>query len=412
MLCASFFVIMIIVGDNMKRLNFNIKDRKALTLGLCLVVVCVFTLTIAYAALNAVLEINGNAEVVASTWDIKLANPKVKNGSVNNNLPVITNNTTASFSATLNNPGEFYEFTIDVVNNGSIDAMIDSIEKLPSLTTEQSKFLNYVIEYENGESISTKQLVEANSFVRLKVSVEFRKDISSTDLPISQNVLDLSFKLNYVQADEEGTSNVVDNGVLDTVYASGSLDEIGSVVTIGSEQFYTIGTDENNVKLFAMNNLRVGNKTENCINSLDGCTVEQITDPTGRQDSALIDDYDKGTFQGIISFGTSTTYLGSNLEGYINAYKDYVETFDVEVIEARPITYNELNDSETFACEWLESCSEEYPWIYSTSYWTKTVYRTFIYTIASDGYMDYAVPDFGYKYGVRPVIVVSKDYFE
>ena len=38
----------------MKGLNFNIKDRKVLTLGLCLVAVCVFTLTISYAALNAV----------------------------------------------------------------------------------------------------------------------------------------------------------------------------------------------------------------------------------------------------------------------------------------------------------------------------------------------------------------------
>ena len=42
----------------MKRLNFNIKDRKVLTLGFCLVLVCVFTLTIAYAALNAVLTIS------------------------------------------------------------------------------------------------------------------------------------------------------------------------------------------------------------------------------------------------------------------------------------------------------------------------------------------------------------------
>ena len=47
----------------MKRLNFNIKDRKILTLGLCMILVCVFTLTIAYAALSAVLTIQGNAQV-------------------------------------------------------------------------------------------------------------------------------------------------------------------------------------------------------------------------------------------------------------------------------------------------------------------------------------------------------------
>ena len=47
----------------MKRLNFNIKDRKVLYGILCIVLVSVFTLTVAYAALNAVLDISGRAEV-------------------------------------------------------------------------------------------------------------------------------------------------------------------------------------------------------------------------------------------------------------------------------------------------------------------------------------------------------------
>ena len=73
----------------MKRMNFNIKDRKFLITTLSLVMVCVFTLSIAYAALNAVLTIQGNAEVVASTWNIYLDNPRVTVGSATKNLPVI-----------------------------------------------------------------------------------------------------------------------------------------------------------------------------------------------------------------------------------------------------------------------------------------------------------------------------------
>ena len=41
----------------MKRININIKDRKVLYGILTIALVCVFTLTIAYAALNAVLTI-------------------------------------------------------------------------------------------------------------------------------------------------------------------------------------------------------------------------------------------------------------------------------------------------------------------------------------------------------------------
>ena len=74
----------------MKRINFNIKDRKVLTLGLCLVAVCVFTLTIAYATLNTVLTIQGSAQVTSSNWDVHLANPKVTNGSVTTTVPTLT----------------------------------------------------------------------------------------------------------------------------------------------------------------------------------------------------------------------------------------------------------------------------------------------------------------------------------
>ena len=65
----------------MKRINFNIKDRKFLITPLSLVMVCVFTLSIAYAALNTILTILGKAEVVASTWDIHFDNPKLNVGS-------------------------------------------------------------------------------------------------------------------------------------------------------------------------------------------------------------------------------------------------------------------------------------------------------------------------------------------
>ena len=101
----------------MKRINFNIKDRKLLYGVLSIVLVCIFSLSIAYAALSAVLTINGNAEVVSSTWDVYLANVHVKDGSVDGGLPSIVNSTTASFSTTLSKPGDYYEFFIDVVNN-------------------------------------------------------------------------------------------------------------------------------------------------------------------------------------------------------------------------------------------------------------------------------------------------------
>ena len=82
--------------------------RKTLYLVLTIVVISVFTLSIAYAAMSAVLEIHGNSEVVASSWDIHLDNIKVTSGSVNSEKPTISGNTTLSFNTTLELPGDFY----------------------------------------------------------------------------------------------------------------------------------------------------------------------------------------------------------------------------------------------------------------------------------------------------------------
>ena len=177
--------------ENKNGLNNVLRtDRKTLYIVLSIVMVSVLTLTVVYAALSITLNVNGQAEVSSASWDIHLDNVKLNNQSSTTNIPTITDKTTASFSTTLNKPGDFYEFSIDVVNNGSIDAMIDSVTKTPELSDTQKKYLNYIVEYQNGEVITAKQMVSKNSFVRLKVKVEFKKDISASDLPTQSETLD------------------------------------------------------------------------------------------------------------------------------------------------------------------------------------------------------------------------------
>ena len=65
-------------------LNVN---RKILCIVLCVVFVFVLALTIVYAALATTLNISGNAEVIASNWDIYLDNVQLMSGSVNKDLP-------------------------------------------------------------------------------------------------------------------------------------------------------------------------------------------------------------------------------------------------------------------------------------------------------------------------------------
>ena len=178
-----------------------------------LAVFALIGITIGYAVLSTTLNINGKSTISKNTWDVHFDNINVTDESVEAvKLPTIEDDTTVDFEIALNMPGDFYEFTVDVVNNGTIDAMIGSINKTPILTEEQAKYLDYTITYQNNLEITSKQLVKKDESVRLKVRVEIRKDIDPSDLPEVGDVLYLSFTANYQQADETGIS-VSDNGV-------------------------------------------------------------------------------------------------------------------------------------------------------------------------------------------------------
>ena len=398
----------------MKRINFNIKDRKFLITTLSLVMVCVFTLSIAYAALNAVLTIQGNAEVVASTWDIHFANPKVKFGSYDPYPPKILSPNTVGFSVNLD-PGEFYEFTIDVVNAGSIDAMIANVIKTPELTSEQAKYFKYEVSYANGVSLSEKQIIAKGSSTLIKVKVEYRTDLDPSELPKTSEKINLSLTLEYTQSDDTGSS-VVDNGAFVGVYADGDINKIGTIVTIGSEEFYTMGVEGNNLKLFAVHSLYVGgtNETGSWVAYGDEATGMQDFNMSGEIPLYYIDTYGVTAFSSDTQKGTNySSYNGSIVESYVDNYKTLLESkFDVDVVEARLLSEYDLIN--TFGCNFdNQTCSgTEYGWLYDKTIWTGVPYdNEKIYYLYVRGELRPMVYYADEVAGVRPVIVISKDYF-
>ena len=289
--------------------DFFSRDRKTLYMILSIVLISIFSLTIVYAALSVTLNIQGNAEVVASTWDIHLDNVKVTSGSVNGTTPSITSPTTATFSTTLNMPGDFYEFTVDVVNSGSIDAMIDGITKEPTLTEVQAKYLNYIVEYQNGESINNKQLVAKNSFVRLKVRVEFRKDITASDLPTTSETLNLAFTVNYIQSDGSGSS-VKDNGEVKLInVVSGDGTNKSDEVCIGEECFYVMYSDDTSITMLAKHNLYVGGE-------YNSSWTAYGDEATGKQDSTMLGFVSGQSIRKGTTKFSNTNYWSSTVSSY------------------------------------------------------------------------------------------------
>lgn len=161
------------------------------------------SVTVGYAALSTTLSITGKGTLSKNSWDIHFENLViVDNGaSVVTTAPTIdSTKTKVSFNITLSKPGDTYEFTVDAVNKGTIDAMLSGFSAT-SLTTYQQKYLTYTVTYSDGATISTKDYLKKGTSETIRVRVRFKDDLSATDLPSSAETLNLTATFVYVQAD-------------------------------------------------------------------------------------------------------------------------------------------------------------------------------------------------------------------
>ena len=183
-------------------------------------------ITVGYALLSQTLDINGTSKIKKTTWSIIWDNVQVNSNSVSGTSVTqaaqITNTekTLVEYSITLSEPGEFYEFTIDAKNEGTIDGMINVVSNKTyesNGTTEKTlpAYLTYSVTYSDGKAIAPKQLLKAGSTEKYKVRVEF-KDVEASLLPAQEETIKFKFSVDYVQADDTGEEVV--HGLTGTRY--------------------------------------------------------------------------------------------------------------------------------------------------------------------------------------------------
>ena len=179
---------------------------------LAIIAIIIAALAFGYAYLTTTLSINGITDIDRNSWDVYFDNVQVTTGSVSGaqeiEAPTITSDTEVEFHVNLKKPGDFYEFTIEARNDGTIDAMINSVSKKLNGTeiTTLPAYLDYTVTYENGIDILDNHILAAESLETYKIRVEFKKNISASDLPSTAQSLTLSFGVEYVQADDSAVS--------------------------------------------------------------------------------------------------------------------------------------------------------------------------------------------------------------
>ena len=220
------------------------KTKRRAKLLLVLLVLCI---SIGYAVLQSNLNIQGTASINNPIWDFCWDNVQITDGSVTGSNVIMpatidTPRTTVNYNIKLPKPGDYYEFTVDAINNGTIDAMIDSISSKLNGTEISTlpNYLNYSVTYLDGIPLEANHIFKADTRETYRVRIEFTRHIDVSQLPTTVQNLNLSFAVNYKQADENAVIRSFYIYTANKTKWNDTTDvRIGYPIPSGAEQFST-----------------------------------------------------------------------------------------------------------------------------------------------------------------------------
>ena len=144
------------------------------------VLIMLLLMCVGLALSQSTLKINGHTKIGDMSWLIYFDNirPNESNTATATQPAIITDpdmKTHIEFDVNLEKPGDFYEFDVYIKNDGTIDAIIDSIE-FPNLTENQLKYMSFSYTYTDGTKIRKCDTLPANSYRDTRLRVEFLQD--------------------------------------------------------------------------------------------------------------------------------------------------------------------------------------------------------------------------------------------
>ena len=128
-------------------------------------------LGLGYSLLTQNLTINGITKVRGNDWNIHFDNVQINSNSVTLSTGDVAaaidsnDNTLVNYTVTLNQPGDFYEFTVDAVNEGSVDGMIGAIvskyngDPIDEIENPLPSYIGYSVTYSDGVAISNNHIL-------------------------------------------------------------------------------------------------------------------------------------------------------------------------------------------------------------------------------------------------------------
>lgn len=191
-------------------MNYRLKSRKRskIVFYLMLFLILFVFIGIGFSISETNLEVRGITSMRNNLWDVHFENISLSSDSVVATIPAEISSsdpTKINFGVKLEF-GMKYSFTVDVVNKGTLNAKISSID-LSGLTSSQKKYLDVNVTYDNGSTISVGDILPPNSSQKILVTIKYRDDLTDLSLyPENKQNTQMYYKISYVQ--QSGTVTI------------------------------------------------------------------------------------------------------------------------------------------------------------------------------------------------------------
>ena len=401
------------------------KERSVKLLIISILFMLIAGLTVVFAALSTSLNINGTAYLDAAKWGIKfenLSSPTAWGTATTTGAAKIEETKSAEITGinvSLSTPGDLVRYSVNLVNEGTINAKIDNIEKTV-LTEEQQRYLSFKVrDVDTLSEVKENDVLKAGETKQLIIDIMFIDDITKDDLPKQTSTISLSYKLNFVQIND--LSIACTQFEKKNAYSIGDEISLCNSKTGKSEDFYVMRDNGDTVEAFAKYNVNTtsnlqeksatifkfansdeSNKKSDCTGM--ACYYGYWTDNTS--DHNLLSKY--GTSYPVYVFDSN-----SNLYSPLNNYETYLKsTLGKSSVTTKLITYEDLINLGCNSDD--NTCASAPDWLFSSRYWTGSAYNNNrlwdITSLSSSSrkisYTYFNNPKVGL--GLRPVITIKK----
>lgn len=184
----------------------NSREKGMVCAIIALAILLIGSIGVAVAAFSTDLYIRGTATLTSTVWDIHFENlqPVATNGEFAKEVTAPTIQTSVdgnpmasikNYDVELKEPGDYIEYTFDIVNAGTMDAKIDAltINTGSALSCSSAagqdaankvcENLNYTLTYSDGTPVAVGDTLTASQSRTAKLKLEFDPNTPSDALP-------------------------------------------------------------------------------------------------------------------------------------------------------------------------------------------------------------------------------------